>query len=61
VKRYGVRLLVRAGHGNVLRDGDTHKVDHEQEPVDDAEELEGDAIKIHQEDGKAEGKKQTCD
>ena len=46
---------------NVLRNGDTHEVDCEQEPIDDAEELEGDAVKIHQQDGETEGKEQACD
>ena len=53
--------IVRAGDGNVLRNGNTHEVDHEQEPVDDAEELEGGAVKVCQKDGETEGKEQACD
>jgi hypothetical protein len=43
---HAVRLVVRAGDGNVLCDGNSHKVDREQEPVDDAEKLEGGSVKI---------------
>ena len=44
-----------------MRDRNTHEVDHEQESVDDAEELEGRTVKICQEDGETEGKEQACD
>ena len=61
---YASRLyvpVVRAGNGNVLRDGNSHKVDRKQEPVDDAEKLEGGSVKICQQDGETEGKEQACD
>ena len=55
------RSPVRAGHGNILRDRHANKVDDEEEAVHDAEELERDAIEIHQQDGQAEGKEETGD
>ena len=52
---------VCAGDGNVLRDGDAHEVDDEQKSVHDAEELEGDAVKVHENDGQTQSKEQTGD
>ena len=57
----GFWLAIRPGDGNVLRDSNTHEVDHEQESIDDTEEFEGGAVKVCQEDGETEGKEQACD
>ena len=60
VLRHAIRSVVRAGDGNVLRDGNTHEVDHQQEPIDDTEEFERGTVKVCQEDGETEGKEQAC-
>jgi hypothetical protein len=54
-------LVVGAGNGNVLRDRNSHEVDYQQESVYDAEELEGGAIKVRQEDGETEREEQAGD
>ena len=59
--RFGFWLAIRPGDGYVLRDGNAHKVNREQKPVDDAEKLEGGSIKVCQQDGETEGKEQACD
>lgn len=60
-QRAEMRSIVCAGDGNVLRDGDPNQVNHEQESVDDAKELEGGAVKVCQEDGETKRKEQTGD
>ena len=49
-------LTIRPGDRNVLSDRNSHEVDHQQKSVYDAEELEGGAVKVCQEDGETEGK-----
>ena len=44
-----------------MGNGDTYEVDHEQESIDDAEELEGGTVKVCQKNGETEGKNQADD
>jgi hypothetical protein len=50
-----------AGNRDILGNGNTHEMHHEQKSVDNAEKLKRDAVKVHKNDRQAQGKQKTRD
>src|SRR5215472_6314691 len=54
-------LPVGSSDGNILGDGHADEMDDEQESIYDAEELKGDPVEVHEENGQTERKQETYD